>query len=113
MPRVLMSFDHRDCWSVHFIEADCRTLIGPKMRYYHRLFCGAVGGGKSFKAGFRHLWVPYNPKNQNSCLRRTFCHRNHVAITLWITTSTVSGSKVLTLRDRRLLSNQINNQQPF
>ena len=25
MRRVLMNFDYRDYWSVHFIEADCRT----------------------------------------------------------------------------------------
>jgi hypothetical protein len=35
MPRVLLNFDHREYWWVHFIEADCRTLIGPKTRYYH------------------------------------------------------------------------------
>jgi hypothetical protein len=35
MPRVMLNFQHcRDLWSVHFIEADCRTLIGPKTRYY-------------------------------------------------------------------------------
>jgi hypothetical protein len=35
MPRVLMNYDHWDYnWRVHFIEADCRTLIGPKTRYY-------------------------------------------------------------------------------
>ena len=35
MRRVLMNFDHCDCgWRVHFIKADCRTLIGPKTRYY-------------------------------------------------------------------------------
>ena len=35
MHRVLMNFDHYDDgWRVHFIEADCRTLIGPKTRYY-------------------------------------------------------------------------------
>jgi hypothetical protein len=35
MPRVLMNYDHCEFWSVHFIEADCRTVIGPKTRYYH------------------------------------------------------------------------------
>ena len=35
MRRVLLNFDHRDYWSVHFIEADCRTLIGKMTRYYH------------------------------------------------------------------------------
>ena len=35
MPRVLMNFDHREYWWGHFIEADCRSLIGPKTRYYH------------------------------------------------------------------------------
>jgi len=30
-----MNFDHcDDGWRVYFIEADCRTLIGPKTRYY-------------------------------------------------------------------------------
>jgi hypothetical protein len=35
MPRVLMNYDrYTGFWWVHFIEADCRTLIGPKTRYY-------------------------------------------------------------------------------
>jgi hypothetical protein len=35
MPRVLLHFDHyRDLWWVGFMEADCRTPIGPKKRYY-------------------------------------------------------------------------------
>ena len=35
MRRVLMNFDHCDHgWRVHFIEADCRTLIGSRTRYY-------------------------------------------------------------------------------
>ena len=35
MPRVLMHFDHYDgLWWVGFLEADCRTSIGPKTRYY-------------------------------------------------------------------------------
>ena len=35
MRRVLMNYDHCDHnWRVHFIEADCRTLIGPKTRFY-------------------------------------------------------------------------------
>jgi hypothetical protein len=35
MPRVLLNFQHYNhLWSVHFIEADCKTLIGPKTRYY-------------------------------------------------------------------------------
>ena len=29
MPRVLLNFQlYEDLWSVHFIEADCKTLIG-------------------------------------------------------------------------------------
>jgi hypothetical protein len=36
MPRVLLNFDqYNDLWSVHFIEADCKTVIGPATRYYH------------------------------------------------------------------------------
>jgi hypothetical protein len=36
VPRVLLNFQHyADLWSVHFIEDDCKTLIGPKTRYYH------------------------------------------------------------------------------
>jgi hypothetical protein len=36
MPRVLLNFQHyRQLWNVHFIEADCRTSIGRKTRYYH------------------------------------------------------------------------------
>jgi hypothetical protein len=35
MPRVLLNFQHyRDSWSVHFIEADCKTTIGSRTRYY-------------------------------------------------------------------------------
>lgn len=35
MPRVLLNFQHyKNLWSVHFIEADCRTVIGAKTRYY-------------------------------------------------------------------------------
>jgi hypothetical protein len=34
MPRIVLNFQHyRDAWSVHFIEADCRT-IGPRTRFY-------------------------------------------------------------------------------
>jgi hypothetical protein len=29
MPRVLMKFQHRKTWSVHFIEEDCRTSLRP------------------------------------------------------------------------------------
>jgi hypothetical protein len=36
MPRVLLNFQNYDnLWSVHFIEADCKTLIGSPTRYYH------------------------------------------------------------------------------
>ena len=36
MPRVVLNFQHyRDAWSVHFIEADCRTTIGPETRFYN------------------------------------------------------------------------------
>jgi hypothetical protein len=35
MPRVLLSFDkYAGLWWVNFMEQDCRTLIGPKTRYY-------------------------------------------------------------------------------
>jgi hypothetical protein len=35
MPRVLLNFQHYDSlWSVHFIEADCKTGIGSPTRYY-------------------------------------------------------------------------------
>lgn len=35
MPRVLLNFDHRIVgYAVHFIEADCHTLIGAKTRYF-------------------------------------------------------------------------------
>jgi hypothetical protein len=31
MPRVLLNFQHyRDAWTVHFIQADCRSRIGPR-----------------------------------------------------------------------------------
>jgi hypothetical protein len=30
-----MNFDHyKGLWCVHFIEADCRTIIGPQDHYY-------------------------------------------------------------------------------
>jgi len=48
MPRVLMNYDHYDCWRVHFIEADCRTLIGPKTRYY---YFATVDGLRAFVIG--------------------------------------------------------------
>jgi hypothetical protein len=35
MPRALLNYDHCDFgWRVHFIKADCRTLIGSKTRFY-------------------------------------------------------------------------------
>ena len=35
VPRVLLNFQYyKDCWSVHLVEEDCRTSIGPKARYY-------------------------------------------------------------------------------
>ena len=35
MPRVLLNFQHYgNAWTVHFIEGDCRTRIGPWTRYY-------------------------------------------------------------------------------
>jgi hypothetical protein len=34
MRRVLMNFQLYDGWVVHFIEADCRTIIGPRNRYF-------------------------------------------------------------------------------
>jgi hypothetical protein len=35
MPRVLLNFqEYAGVWSIHFIEADCRTLIGPRPRYF-------------------------------------------------------------------------------
>ena len=35
MPRALLNFDHyRDGWEVHFLEADCRTRIGSRTRYF-------------------------------------------------------------------------------
>jgi hypothetical protein len=30
-----MNFHHREHWVVHFLEADCKTVIGPGARYYH------------------------------------------------------------------------------
>jgi hypothetical protein len=35
MPRVLMNFQLHNDWVVHFIEADCRTTIGSRTRYFH------------------------------------------------------------------------------
>jgi hypothetical protein len=35
MPRVLMNFQLVNDWGVHFIEADCKTTIGMRTRYFH------------------------------------------------------------------------------
>jgi hypothetical protein len=35
MPRVLMNFQQLNDWVVHFVEADCKTTIGPRTRYFH------------------------------------------------------------------------------
>jgi hypothetical protein len=46
MPRVFMNFDYyKALWWVHFIEVDCRTLIGTKTGYYH---FATVDGLRSF-----------------------------------------------------------------
>jgi hypothetical protein len=46
MPRVLLNFQHYgELWSVHFIEADCRTAIGRQTRYFH---FATVDGLRSF-----------------------------------------------------------------
>jgi hypothetical protein len=34
MHRVLLNFQHNRFWTVHFIEADCKTTIGARTRYY-------------------------------------------------------------------------------
>lgn len=34
MPRVLMNFQFLDGWTVHFIEADCKSIIGRRTRYF-------------------------------------------------------------------------------
>ena len=34
MPQVLMNFQHYKTWTCHFIEADCRTSIGNRTRYF-------------------------------------------------------------------------------
>jgi hypothetical protein len=36
MPRGLLNFQHqRDAWAAHFVEADCRTAIGSRTRFYN------------------------------------------------------------------------------
>jgi len=35
MPRVLMNFQQYKDWVVYFIEADCKTTIGRRTRYFH------------------------------------------------------------------------------
>jgi hypothetical protein len=36
MTRCLLNFSsYAGIWSVHFIEADCKTLIGARTRHYH------------------------------------------------------------------------------
>lgn len=35
MPRVLLNFQlYGDAWTVHFIQDDCRSRIGPRTRYF-------------------------------------------------------------------------------
>lgn len=35
-PRVLLNFQHYDhAWTVYFVEADCRTGIGSRTRFYN------------------------------------------------------------------------------
>jgi hypothetical protein len=46
MPRALMNFDHyKALWWIHFIEADCKTLIGAQTGSYH---FATVDGLRSF-----------------------------------------------------------------
>jgi hypothetical protein len=35
MPRVLVNFQLYKGWVVHFIEADCKTTIGRRDRFFH------------------------------------------------------------------------------
>ena len=43
MPRVLLNFQHYgNAWTVHFIDDDCRTLIGARTRYFDFLTLGAL-----------------------------------------------------------------------
>ena len=36
MPRVLLNFQHYgNAWTIHFVEADCRTRIGSRTRFYN------------------------------------------------------------------------------
>ena len=34
MPRVLMNYQLYDHWVVHFIEADCKSTIGRRNRFF-------------------------------------------------------------------------------
>ena len=34
MPRVLMNFQRHNNWVAHFIEADCKTTIGRRTRFF-------------------------------------------------------------------------------
>jgi hypothetical protein len=34
MPRILMNFQRNKNWIVHFIEADCKTTIGHRTRFF-------------------------------------------------------------------------------
>ena len=62
MPRVLLNFQHyRYAWTVHFIEDDCRTSIGPRTRFYSfttldslRSFVGRCTPEDATLAGFDH-----------------------------------------------------------
>jgi hypothetical protein len=36
MPKVLLNFRlYGNAWTVHFIQVDCRTTIGPRTRYFN------------------------------------------------------------------------------
>ena len=63
MPRVLLNFQlYGNLWSVHFIEADCQTLIGPKTRYYHF----------ATEDGLRSFVIRCNPEEHARSLNAVF-----------------------------------------
>ena len=54
MPRILMHFDHyRNLWWACFLEADCKTSIGPPNRYFRFATLD----------GFRSFVLRCNPEN--------------------------------------------------
>ena len=65
LPFVLLNFDHyyRDGWAVHFIQADRRSAIGSRTRYFKFAALDSL----------RAFLTRCQPKNAHACRVRPFC----------------------------------------